>query len=129
EKWILHHKDNNDLLYSDLAWWDAMSSLGTYAYNHPDYTFPMVSDEVIYAQDLGHPFLNEDECVLNDFKINKQGEFKIITGANMAGKSTFLRSVCLSLLMARMGLPVFAREFSYREVKMYTSMRTTDSLQ
>ena len=129
ERWVLNHKDKSTELYNNLAWWDAMCSLGTYVYNHPQYVFPVESESVLEGKDMGHPFLPEDACVLNDFKIDRLGHFSIITGANMAGKSTFLRTVGLSLVMARLGLPVRASEYKFKPVKLYTSMRTTDSLQ
>ena len=65
--------------------------------------------------------------VLNDIQI-KNEQFFIITGANMAGKSTFLRTVSLQIVMANIGLPLCAKEVDYSPIKLITSMRTTDSL-
>jgi DNA mismatch repair ATPase MutS len=76
---------------------------------------------------LGHPLLKVDKRIDNDFDIKKE-EFFIITGANMAGKSTFLRTVSLAVVMANTGLPVCATSFKYAPIKLITSMRTSDSL-
>lgn len=129
EKWMKSYGGNFEVLFDQLAWWDVYASLGTYAYNHPNYVYPIKDDQVLKANNLGHPFLNESVCVRNDFEIDSVGNFVIVTGANMAGKSTFLRTVGLSLVMAKVGLPVYADNFSYKDMKLYTSMRTTDSLQ
>ncbi|MFT5214567.1 MAG: DNA mismatch repair ATPase MutS, partial [Patiriisocius sp.] len=76
---------------------------------------------------LGHPLLKNENRIDNNFTINKE-EFFIVTGANMAGKSTFLRTISLSIVMANCGLPVCATSFKYAPIKLITSMRTTDSL-
>ncbi|WP_338039252.1 MutS-related protein [Maribacter litopenaei] len=65
--------------------------------------------------------------MLNDYEIKKE-DFFIITGANMAGKSTFLRTVSLQIVMANIGLPVCAKVMEYSPIKLITSMRTSDSL-
>ena len=79
------------------------------------------------STNLGHPLLKVDKRIDNDFIIN-DSQFFIITGANMAGKSTFLRTVSLHIVMANVGLPVCAKSSQYFPVKLITSMRTNDSL-
>ena len=103
--------------------------MANFQYNHPEYTFPKVQkqDAIIKSVGLGHPLLNSEKRIDNDFKIYDQ-EFFIVTGANMAGKSTFLRTVSLSIVMANVGLPVCAKVFEYSPIKLITSMRTSDSL-
>ncbi|MBL7897088.1 MAG: DNA mismatch repair protein MutS, partial [Crocinitomicaceae bacterium] len=76
---------------------------------------------------LGHPLLDSKKCVKNDFQIRDKN-FLIITGANMAGKSTFLRSVGVSIIMANAGLPVCSEHYKYNPVKLISSMRSSDSL-
>ena len=112
-----------------IAYFDAQISLSNYAYNHPDHHYPEIirNETVILAKALGHPLLDRQIRVNNDFSINKK-DFHIITGANMAGKSTFLRTVSLSLVMANTGLPVCADKMLYSPIKLITSMRTSDSL-
>lgn len=109
---------------------DALNSLANYAYNNPEYIYPGVSDDdkkQLIARALGHPLLASEKMVTNDISIQKE-DFFIITGANMAGKSTFLRTVAMNIVMANCGLPVCAESFEYRPVKLISSMRTSDSL-
>jgi ABC-type multidrug transport system fused ATPase/permease subunit len=129
EKWIALHKNSAKHWFEVIAFFDAYISLGTFAFNQPNYVFPKLADTtvVIESKGAGHPLLNPEKSVLNDFMINSE-QFFIITGANMAGKSTFLRTVSLQIMMANMGLPVCAKESSYNPIKLITSMRTTDSL-
>ncbi len=103
--------------------------LGNFAFNHPQFVFPNInSDEhIIKATSLAHPLLNPEKRIANNFSIENE-QFFIITGANMAGKSTFLRTVSLQIVMANIGLPVCATSCDYSPIKLITSMRTTDSL-
>src|SRR5690606_33635947 len=108
---------------------DAHNSLGNYVFNHPDYVFPEIvqNNTVIEAVALGHPLLDKNKRVESNLNIHNQ-EFFIVTGANMAGKSTFLRTVSVHIVMANTGLPVCATSSIYSPVTLITSMRTSDSL-
>ena len=129
EKWIAKHGSSVEDWFGTIAFFDAYNSLGNFAFNHPNYAFPELSEEkiVLKSKGAGHPLLDSEKCVLNDFQIDNE-QFFIITGANMAGKSTFLRTVSLQIMMANVGLPVCAKETEYAPIKLITSMRTTDSL-
>ena len=129
EIWITNYKHTVKKWFEVIAFFDAQNSLANFQYNHPEYSFPKVQkqDAIIKAVGLGHPLLNSEKRIDNDFKIYDQ-EFFIVTGANMAGKSTFLRTVSLSIVMANVGLPVCAKSCIYSPVKLITSMRTSDSL-
>lgn len=108
---------------------DALVSMATFHYNHPHtfYAEVLDSDELIYeARGLRHPFLGE-KAVSNDFVIN-DNHYYIITGANMAGKSTFLRAVGINYVLARNGMPVFADALKVSCYRLFSSMRTTDDL-
>lgn len=120
---------------------DALNSLATFAYNHPDCTFPTVLDKAdiaanshsassfcLRAEALGHPLMNRDRCVRNDIDMEKRPFFIIITGANMAGKSTYLRTVGINYLLACVGTPVCARQMEIYPARLITSLRTSDSL-
>lgn len=110
--------------------YDALVSLATFRFNHPEATDAEVveADAIVFeAQALWHPFLGT-KAVRNDFRLD-DGHYYIITGANMAGKSTFLRSVGINCLLARVGLPVFAERLRLSLFALFTSMRTTDDLQ
>ena len=131
EKWIAQYGPLVEQWFDTLATFDAWQSLANYAYNHPNFSFPELKPEaqtLLQADQLGHPLIHSRVRVDNDLTIG-HGQFFIITGANMAGKSTFLRTVSLSMVMANVGLPVCAKRYDYRPIKLITSMRTTDSLQ
>ncbi|UOY08671.1 DNA mismatch repair protein MutS [Muricauda sp. SCSIO 64092] len=129
EDWISSYKEQIPKWFATIAFFDAYNSLGNYAFNHPNHSFPKIeeSNYVLRSKAAAHPLLKVDVAVANPISIAKE-EFFIITGANMAGKSTFLRTVGLQLVMANMGLPVCAEQASYSPIKLITSMRTTDSL-
>lgn len=129
EQWIFEHRYSAKEWFDVVAFYDAFISLGTFAFNHPEYAFPILSDSnsVIKSKAAGHALLDPEKSILNDFEVDSE-QFFIITGANMAGKSTFLRTVSLQIMMANVGLPVCAKEVTYNPIKLITSMRTTDSL-
>lgn len=109
---------------------DALVSMAQFSSNHNSTTSDAVvvnSDKVVYeAKGLYHPFLGE-KAVRNDFSI-KDGNFYIITGANMAGKSTFLRAIGVNYILAMNGMPVFADNLTVSFFNLFTSMRTSDDL-
>ena len=129
EQWIEKYSTSVPTWFETVAFFDAYNSFGNFAFNHPGYTYPTLSqgDIVLKSSQAGHPLLHPEKSVLNDLEI-KSEEFFIITGANMAGKSTFLRTVSLQIVMANVGLPVCASAVSYSPIKLITSMRTSDSL-
>ena len=109
---------------------DALNSLANYSYNNPDYCYPLIAGDgsVIDSVSMGHPLLRREIRVSNDFSIQKRGLVYIITGANMAGKSTFLRTVAVNILLAMVGAPVCCQRMKFSPVRLFTSMRTIDSL-
>lgn len=129
EKWIENYHDTVEQWFEVVSFFDAYNSFGNYTFNNPDYIFPEILDtkQTTKVEQLGHPLLKSEKRVDNDFEIKNQ-QFFIITGANMAGKSTFLRTVSLHIVMSNVGLPVCAKSSEYSPVKLITSMRTTDSL-
>ncbi len=129
EKWILNHSNEVENWFEVIDFFDAHNSLGGFAFNHQEYTYPEIQQNqvILTTTEAVHPLINPDDAVTNDYQINKE-EFFIITGANMAGKSTFLRTVSLQIMMANVGLPVCAKTCEYSPIKLITSMRTVDSL-
>ncbi|MFC7445885.1 MULTISPECIES: MutS-related protein [Mesoflavibacter] len=129
EAWINTYNQNVNKWFEVVSFFDAYNSFGNYAFNNPNFIYPKILDtkQSTSVKQLGHPLLKAEKRVDNDFEINNQ-QFFIITGANMAGKSTFLRTVSLHIVMANIGLPVCAKSSEYSPVKLITSMRTTDSL-
>jgi hypothetical protein len=130
EKWKSRYRDLFPLWLEMIGTADAYVSLANYAWNNDGFVYPVIStaQNLFSAKNLGHPLIVEEKRVCNDFNIGQEGVICIVTGANMAGKSTFLRTVAVNYIMAMAGAPVCASEMSFVPVKLFTSMRTTDSL-
>ncbi len=130
--WDWHRQNRKKLVVwlDVIAETDALISLANLAYNHPEFTYPKIHTGgfTLEARQLGHPLLAAGKRVNNDFSVNGWGKVVIVTGANMAGKSTFLRTVGVNLILGRMGAPVCADQLVFSPVKVYTNMRTTDNL-
>ena len=109
---------------------DALCSLGTFAYNHPQYTYPELTEKpfCFLATQMGHPLMPVSQCVKNDATIPSRPFFLIITGANMAGKSTYLRTIGVNYLLACVGAPVCCERLKLHPNQLITSLRTSDSL-
>lgn len=109
---------------------DALCSLGTFAYNHPQYTYPELTEKpfCFLATQMGHPLMPDSQCVKNDATIPSRPFFLIITGANMAGKSTYLRTIGVNYLLACVGAPVCCERLKLHPNQLITSLRTSDSL-
>lgn len=109
---------------------DALTSLANYASNNPGFTYPSISDNsnVFSAVNIGHQLIDESKRVCNNFSLGKKGTICIISGANMAGKSTFLRTIAVNYILGMTGAPVCADEMFFMPGKLFTSMRTMDSL-
>jgi DNA mismatch repair ATPase MutS len=116
---------------NDIGEMDALISLAGYAFNHPQNCqaelLDAASPYIIEATGMYHPFLASDKAVANDYTLKKHG-FSIVTGANMAGKSTFLRTVGVNYILAANGAPVCATSFRFALTALFSSMRTTDDL-
>jgi hypothetical protein len=109
--------------------WEVLVSIACYDYANDSYTVPTVSDSVILdTTQLGHPLLKKGKSVNNDFKVNNGEQIFIVTGANMAGKSTFLRAVGSNYVLAMIGARVCAEKFIFKPIQVYTCMRITDSI-
>ena len=115
-------------------WYDleALSSLATHSYLNPDCTFPeIVSHEggpVLQARALGHPLLPENVRVHNDFSFDRPGEIALITGSNMSGKSTFLRTLGANLCLAYAGAAVHAEKLRAVPMRLFTCIQVADSV-
>lgn len=130
ENWMEAFDGELTQWFETIAKFDAINSMANYSFNHQDYVYPTITENPklqFKAENLGHPLLNHKKMVTNSISLDQQ-DFFIITGANMAGKSTFLRTVAMNIVMANCGLPVCAESFEYRPVKLISSMRTSDSL-
>jgi hypothetical protein len=131
ERWRLKHKARVDDWIIALANIDMLSSLANYRFNHPAFTDAILTTGPAFmkAKALGHPLLPFETSVKNDYEIGLTTQAHIVTGSNMAGKSTFIRTVGLNLVLAMNGLPVCAQECSCTVVSIASCIRITDSLE
>ncbi|MDR2025971.1 MAG: hypothetical protein LBQ01_00240 [Prevotellaceae bacterium] len=128
-KWIDEYGNRIESWFSTLAKFDSLVSLAIFAHNHPEYVYPSIAEQYTFeAKALGHPLLHRDKCVKNGVEINKRPFFMVVTGANMAGKSTYLRTVGVNHTLACIGAPVCAVEMTVFPCKLVTNLRTADSL-
>jgi DNA mismatch repair ATPase MutS len=113
-----------------LGRFEALSSIATFAFEHPGYGLPEIGEaELAFdAKGLGHPLLDEDRRVLNDVTLPGAGAALLVTGSNMSGKSTLLRSIGVAAVLAMAGAPVCARTLRIGPCVVRTSMRVSDSL-
>lgn len=130
EKWKEENRDKTDIWFEAMGRFDAYSSFGTFAFNNPDFIYAEISDEspIIKAEALGHPLIPESKRVCNDFELSSFGKIVILTGANMAGKSTFLRTVGINMVLGMAGAPVCAKTFTFKPLQLVTSISIKDSL-
>jgi hypothetical protein len=130
EKWRRSAASSLPLWLDLLGKTDGLNSLANYAYNNPDNSFPEVGENgpLLQAVRMGHPLLKRETRVSNDFSVWQRGQVFIITGANMAGKSTFLRTVAVNMVLGMTGAPVCAEKMRLTPLNLFTSMRTVDSL-
>jgi len=129
EKWKKNNKENIWRWFNSIGNMDALCSMSTYAFNNSNHIYPTPTDDyILNTTDMGHPLISEETRINNNISIEKIKEIFIVTGPNMAGKSTFLRTVGINLILAMSGLPVSAKNFLFKPMKIYSSMRTTDSL-
>lgn len=129
------HRQKQQLANSMPQWLDvwyeieALNSLATFAYLNDTAIMPNLShSEVFSATELGHPLLSSEKRVNNDFQFNTVGELAILTGSNMSGKSSFLRTLGVNLAMAYAGGVVLAQSFDAGIFRLFTCIRVTDSL-
>ena len=129
-KWHRQYHGLLDRWFGVIAELDALSCFGNYNFNHAGGALPVPenSDFIFDAEQLGHPLISGTKRVDNDFLLKGEGKLTIITGANMAGKSTFLRTVGINLVLAMNGCKVCATRMKFTPIALYTNMRTTDNL-
>jgi DNA mismatch repair ATPase MutS len=130
EKWIVRHRESLPVWLNVIAETDALISLATFHFNNPDTRFPTISEREfdVQGESIGHPIIPAGQLVSNPIHLDDLGQFHIITGANMAGKSTYLRTIGVSMVLAMAGSPVRAESFIFSPVKIMTSIKTSDSL-
>lgn len=131
EKWKIANKHNIRDWFGTLAEIECLSSIANLAFNHPENSFPRISNKegVFIADSMGHPLIAKEKMVCNSFSTEGVNQMNLITGSNMAGKSTFLRSIGINIVLAMMGSTVFARSLALSPMKVLSSMRVSDNLE
>ena len=131
EKWKSQQQNNIDPWFDTLGSFEAMSSLAVLYFNHPRWVFPDTSPGYfkIQGEEVGHPLISETKRVNNFIDIESNAEIMLVTGSNMAGKSTYLRSIGVNMVLAMTGAPVCATQFKVSHVQLISSMRITDNLE
>lgn len=130
--WLRKNPDFFKEIFKAIAVLEFYSSLGTVYFNNPKWSLPKFhreNDSFISAKQIGHPLIKVHQTISNDFELNNHNRVNLITGSNMSGKSTFLRTVGINLILANMGAPVFARSLKLRlGIEPICYMRITDSI-
>jgi len=129
-KWRKQNYTNVPKWFESIATFDAMSSLANFAYNQPSFHYPekVEGNYQFIGENMGHPLIPIENRVVNTLKIEGWNQFAIITGANMSGKSTFLRTIGVNYILAMAGAPVCASKLSFYPIQIHSSIRTSDSL-
>lgn len=129
EQWKVNNYDQIQHWINTLGRFEMMISLSAFAWNHPNYGWPELSDkQELKASALGHPLMAEEQCVKNDVHLRLDPRVTLITGSNMSGKSTWLRTLGVNVLLAQFGLPVMADSFRWKPLLLLSSLRQSDSL-
>ena len=128
--WRKKNKPIVPKLFQAIAETEVLNSIATIHFNHPDWCLPTLTDDhfVFESEELGHPLIRQKERINSDFLVEKNTLISLVTGSNMAGKSTFLRSIGINIVLAQMGAPVCAKHFTFSPVRLMTSMRVSDNL-
>lgn len=130
EKWKSKNKAFLRSWAEVVSEFEVINSIAGFCYSNPSYTFPEITEKnnYLHFESLGHPLINSNKRVCNNFHSEGQGGVVMITGSNMGGKSTFLRTVGVNLVLALAGAPCCAKYGQVSNLKLYTSMRTQDNL-
>ena len=131
ERWKREHASRIPGWFASMAEFEVLASLGNVAFNNPGWSFPRVTEDyfVFRAEEMGHPLIPADRRISNSFTSEGAGKAIIVTGSNMSGKSTFLRTCGVNAVLAFAGAPVCASAFTVSLVRLHSSMRISDSLE
>jgi hypothetical protein len=132
DAWRVRHGAHMAAWIENVGEFEALLSLSSHAYEHPLDPFPELVDSptpLFEAKELGHPLIPEASCVRNDVELNHQTRVWLVSGSNMSGKSTLLRTIGANAVLALAGAPVRARGLRLTPLALGTRLRTSDSLQ
>jgi hypothetical protein len=130
-RWKKRQTTNLDHWFHTVGEFEKLSSLAVLAFNNPDWHFPEITSTwfEFKCKQAGHPLLAGNKAVLNDFSMQGVPCIALITGSNMAGKSTFLRTIGANMVLGMCGAPVHAKSFKMPVMRIISSMRITDNLE
>jgi hypothetical protein len=127
--WINKHGEEISKIPELLEDWEIMVSLGAFEKEvGVKSKISWVKESILAGTEIAHPLLNPETAIPNDFQLGSSKRFILLTGANMSGKTTFMRTLGINAVMANIGLKPFAKEFTKGDFQLYTSMRNTDNL-
>ncbi|MGN6478258.1 MAG: MutS-related protein [Flavipsychrobacter sp.] len=130
EKWKRANKEILITAFNHVDETDTFISMANYAFNHPENIYPSFNDALLFeGKILKHPLLHNDSVVGNDIHLSNTQRLYLLSGANMTGKSTYIRTVGITLIMSYTGLPICAQQANIPLLQLFTSMRITDSVQ
>lgn len=129
EQWQNQHADQLDYWFESLGEFEAIASLASLHYDETEWVFPKLTEKgAIDGETIAHPLISEKVRIGNSVSVGPEGRFLLVTGSNMSGKSTLLRSIGLNVTLAQAGAPVCAKRLSLPPLSIATSMRVQDSL-
>lgn len=130
-KWKNTERTNIRKWFEAVDEMNALISIAGYNFLLPDDIFPVFTDQqfTLKGTSIGHPLIDRQKRVTNDFDSSRKGEVIIITGSNMSGKSTFERTLGINIVLAQLGARVCAATFEIHPMDIFTSMRTKDNLE
>ncbi|KIO78443.1 DNA mismatch repair protein MutS [Pedobacter lusitanus] len=129
DKWFVNSSDQLIKGLYTISQFEELISFATFNHNEPDLTFPVITETFHFeAKELGHPLIAENKRIVNDYNFDTHPTVDIVTGSNMAGKSTFLRTGGINMVLAFSGAPVCAKYMKVSIFEILTYMRIKDSL-
>ena len=130
-QWKSSNDGEIEKIFYHIGFMECLSSLATWAFNHPFYDYPSIHNEYlkIEAEEIEHPLIHHNQNVANDFVLTPSDKVSIITGSNMSGKSTFLRTLAINMILAYTGTKTASSKLSIPIVKTITYMRIKDALE
>ena len=131
DKWRKECRDEIGIWFEAIGEMETYASFAGLAYAQTDWTWPEFHQDkfIVVGDEVGHPLIAADKRVANPVSFNTRGEVMLITGSNMSGKSTYLRTIGINLILAYCGAPVCANSLELSPMSVYTSMRTEDALE
>ncbi len=132
-KWLLENPEFFNKIFDTIGIFECYASIANLHFNNPNWAFPAINEQKdfkLQGIELGHPLINTKNIVSNNFDFDEKNRLTLITGSNMSGKSTFLRTVGLNIVLAYAGCPVFAKKMNVSlGIRMICYMRIKDSIQ